>query len=253
MVFSRLLRDRFRDVAIAIAMIPSGCADTERTVPEFESYATIVEAPSPAWNFDGEPIDTAAATPKMDNRIPDREAIREALAKLEEAGITAVPDDTGIRIANPEANFRGNALIESIRKQGNISLTFGRSFERPPIDRQLEHAIRIFPQDRLRSNVEDSIAQSGKIVLRDGCLYAVPEGGPESLAIFPADIGLFRDAEGFAAFRYRYERMERTLPRIGSPAKLKFIEGDNAPEKLLALCGDKSIVRLTGVWMPSDG
>ena len=245
-------RHRFSLFAVIIAISATGCAEDDRTNEIEQSYATVLDAPSPSIAFDPDAPAQSNLQASEFQGDREREVQIAALARLEASGITAVPQGRGIRIANPQENFRTSKLVNKIRRSGEVSLSFGPSFDRPPLSEAITHKVRIFPQDPHRANVEDSAAYAGKVVIRDGCLFAAIEDDGETLAIFPADIGLIEDQDGFLAFRYRYHRIDRSLPRVGSPARIRLESEIEAPAELAKRCGNKAASTITGLSIPPD-
>ena len=241
-----------RCLSLLFLSVMAGCGDASPSVTPPEGYATVLQAPLPTSTQNSGTVSVPASEPESSLSPEETRARNAALAELERTGITAIPMGHGIYVLNPRSNFRDNQTVNNVARDGAVPISFGPEFDRPPLDPSVEGLIRVFPQDPVRASVEDSIAETGRIVLRDGCFHAVRGDGSEALAIFPDDIALFRDGDGYLAFRYRYEKVKRSLPRVGSPARLGHVESIRPPVDLVKRCGQKPAVTISALSLPQS-
>ncbi len=234
------------------AILAGGCArdDDDRTgKPGSPSWATVLNAPSPkVVAASGHvPANMESAADDAAVTVAQAQARNAVLAKLDRFGVSAGPAGRGIRIGSPRNADKAEFLADLAAEAANVPVTFMPEYDLPALSPELTRRVKLFPQQPRRASIEQSLDEAGRIVLRDGCIYARRSDGSEALAVFPGDLGLFTDAEGFIAFRFRYSGIVRHLPQIGSQARLGHVESIAPPRELVANCGNHPTVSVSAV------
>ncbi len=122
----------------------------------------------------------------------------------------------------------------------NLTLRFNSDAESdlPALPSALTGDIRVFPVSDRMSGPTPDLASYDAIVLRDGCFFIDEEGEDDPLAMFPSGVGIYRDDEGFLAFRSRYSDRQQRLARVGTQMQLGYrIDIADPPEQLQEACG----------------
>jgi hypothetical protein len=102
-----------------------------------------------------------------------------------------------------EAEFRDVAKREGWQVPDALKLRFSEAVEGQALPQRLQSLVRIFPHSDRALGATNQAALSGRIVLRDGCVYIARPNSPDRLAYFPREIGLTVDNEGYLALRAR--------------------------------------------------
>ena len=85
-----------------------------------------------------------------------------------------------------------------------IRLEFAGALPYQPVDPKVRPFLRAFAQNDRSTGVQLMAAMSGRIVLRDGCLYLAGIGGrPDSLAFFHRETGIGVDDAGYLILKDR--------------------------------------------------
>jgi hypothetical protein len=183
---------------------------------------------------------------------------QEKIARLwaEKVGLTVASERfgnmeiPGLDVALSRAEFERRARKEGWRLPRNLKIRLNSRAEPnlPAVSPELKAAIRAFPQEQRLSRPSPDIATFDAIVLRDGCFFIDQAGDNDPLVQFPLGIGVYRDAEGFAAFRPRYADDKRRLGRAGTRLQLGFRSHPRAaPPELARACKARTIVSVTSV------
>lgn len=234
------------------AILAGGCArdDHDPTgTPGSSGWANVLNAPSPkAVAASGHvPANMKSAADDAAVTVAQAQARNAVLAKLDRLGVSAGPAGRGIRIGSPRSADKAEFLADLADHAASVPITFMPDYDLPALTPNLARRVRVFPQQPRRASIEQSLDETGRIVLRDGCIFARRGDGSEALSVFPGDLGLFTDAEGFIAFRFRYSGIVRHLPRIGSQARLGHVESIAPPRELVAKCGNHPAVSVSAV------
>jgi hypothetical protein len=113
-----------------------------------------------------------------------------------------------------EAEFREVAAKEGWRIPEPLKLRFSQAVEGQALPERLKTLVRIFPHSDRALGATNQAALSGRIILRNGCLYIARAKQPDRLAYFPREMGLTVDDEGYLALKPR-AAAARISGRIG--------------------------------------
>lgn len=155
-----------------------------------------------------------------------------------------------LHLAIPRAEFERQAQAQGWRLPANLELRFDPRAEPdlPSVAANLQPLIRAFPHQPHLSGPTPDIATFDAIVLRKGCFFIDEAGEEDPLAEFPFGVGVYRDGEGFVAFRFRRSEDRRRLGRVGTRLQLGYRSAPRAaPPDLARVCGARSIVTVTSV------
>ncbi|MFN3387840.1 MAG: hypothetical protein ACK40O_02845 [Allosphingosinicella sp.] len=120
-----------------------------------------------------------------------------------------------IMIDTTEAEFRAVAAREGWGALPDaIALTFAPPLLHPAVEEAARPFVRLFARNDRSGGIQLLAGGSGRIVLRDGCLFVEGGGGGAArLAYFHRETGLGLDAEGYLALKDRLTG--ETRGRIG--------------------------------------
>ena len=150
-------------------------------------------------------------------------------------------------VALTRAEFQQLARKEGWRLPTNLKVRLNPLAEPdlPALPAELRPLIRAFPQQpRIGGPVPD-IATYDAIVLRKGCFFIDAPGQDDPLVEFPLGIGVYRDGDGYLAFRPRYAADKRRLGRVGTRLQLGYRTERPAPPELASACGARTMVSIT--------
>lgn len=126
----------------------------------------------------------------------------------------------------------------------HIAWRFQQELRHPPIAPGLDNAVRVWPASIVRTGWQLEAAFTGRITVRDGCVFVSQPGREEALAWFHAETGLGRDGEGFYTLVNRVTG--ETMARLGEEMQWA---GPNAVDPaqpavaaLRAACGNHEVV-----------
>lgn len=162
-------------------------------------------------------------------------------------GNMTVPE---LRITIPRAEFEAQVRRNGWRLPANLRLRFDPRAEPdlPAVPADLAPLIRALPHEPRLSGPKPDIATFDAIVLRDGCFFIDLAGDADPLVEFPFGVGVYRDAEGYLAFRPRYSAEKRRFGRVGTRLQLGHrSEPRPAPPELRKACRADTIVTITSV------
>jgi hypothetical protein len=118
--------------------------------------------------------------------------------------------------------------------------------ELPAVSSDAKQAVRYYAQQERLVGPTPDIATFEAVVLRDGCLFIDGPGDDDPLAMFPFTVGLYRDDEGYLAFRPRNSSDQRQLGRVGTRLQLGHQrEVPDPPAGLIAACGSHRVVAVS--------
>jgi hypothetical protein len=128
-----------------------------------------------------------------------------------------------------------------------LNLKFDSAPVGPAVDDNVVQGIRILPQNDRNLGMTNQAALSGRLVLRDGCLYLINFDRTENLAYFGREVGLGLDRQGYLSLHRR--NSERThLGRVGETFTWGGPIGidEKAPmvKQLRAQCGSAPLVHV---------
>jgi len=150
-----------------------------------------------------------------------------------------------LSISLPEARFEALRQEKGWEVPANLQLRFSAFAEPdlPQLTEDVKSDIRYFAaSDRIAGATPD-IATYDAIVLRDGCFFIDEEGDDDPLAMFGIGTGVYRDSEGFMAFRSRYRNYQPRLARVGTRMQLGYrSEVADPPAELIEACGKHRVV-----------
>jgi hypothetical protein len=113
-----------------------------------------------------------------------------------------------------EPEFRAIASREKWQIPDAIKLQFSEGVSGSPVLERVRPLIRVFPQSDRALGPTNQALLSGKIVLRDGCLYVTGANRPDNLAYFAREVALGLDDQNHLALQTRGPK-PRHLGRIG--------------------------------------
>ena len=148
-------------------------------------------------------------------------------------------------IAIPRARFEELRVQKGWEIPVNLTLKFSEWTEPdlPLIAKNVAPDIRHFPVSERLAGPTPSIATYDAVVLRDGCFFIDEEGDDDPLAMFPFGTGVYRDSEGFLAFRSRHSNHQTRLSRVGTRIQLGHrSEISDPPAALIEACGPHRVV-----------
>lgn len=150
-------------------------------------------------------------------------------------------------VALPRAEFEQRVQAEGWRIPANLRVRLNPRAEPdlPAVAGDIKPLIRAFPQERRLGGPVPDIATYDAVVLRDGCFFIDASGENDPLVEFPLSIGVYRDAEGYLAFRSRYADDKRRLGRVGSRLQLGYRAERLAPPELARACGARTMVTIS--------
>lgn len=122
----------------------------------------------------------------------------------------------------------------------NLTLRFtGKdTLDLPMISADATDDVRVYPGLDLPLRATPDIATYDAIVLRDGCLFIDEAGDDDPLVLFSSQYGIYRDAEGFLAFRSRRSGDRARLSRVGTQMQLGYRSVvTDLPPRLVEACG----------------
>ncbi|MXP15712.1 hypothetical protein GRI44_13230 [Altererythrobacter confluentis] len=118
----------------------------------------------------------------------------------------------------------------------------------PSVSADARASIRYFAQQERPSGPAPDIATFDAVVLRDGCFFVDGPGEDDPLALFPFNVGIYRDDEGYLAFRPRVSADQRRLSRVGTRMQLGHRrEVAGPPAGLIEACGQHRVVAVSAV------
>ncbi|MES2699869.1 MAG: hypothetical protein V4647_09695 [Pseudomonadota bacterium] len=126
----------------------------------------------------------------------------------------------------------------------HIAWRFQQELRHPEIAPGLAGAVHMWPAATVRTGWQLEAAFTGRITLRDGCVFVSQPGRDEALAWFHTETGLGRDGDGFYTLVNRVsgetmarlgEEMQWAGPNTVDPAQ-------PAVAALRAACGDYEVV-----------
>jgi hypothetical protein len=117
-----------------------------------------------------------------------------------------------VLVSEPE--FRTIAAREKWQVPDAIRLQFSGGVAGSPISPTLGPLVRIFPQSDRALGATNQALLSGRIVLRDGCLFVSGVNQPDRLAYFGREVAIGLDEQGYVALRRRGSNPS-DLGRIG--------------------------------------
>ncbi|MWV27134.1 hypothetical protein [Aurantiacibacter rhizosphaerae] len=132
----------------------------------------------------------------------------------------------------------------------NLQLRFNPFAEPdlPSVSEDARDAIRYFPQQTSLLGPTPDLASYDAVVLRDGCFFIDEAGDDDPLALFPFGTGIYRDDEGYLAFRPRYSHSEQRLGRVGTRLQLGYrSDVADPPAELIEACGEHRVVAVTSL------
>lgn len=256
--------ERAAVVAVVVTVMLLGSACAKRQGPSdrlanasynADGLATIFAAPPAPTplpdNVRREPSGTARFGGRALVPTEAQTGARKALIdQLDRSGISAILDERGVFILIPHSAYvaLGDNAPSPLPEAAGVH--FADEFDIAPVPPGLRTILRSFPQDQRRASVTDSLGEVGTIVLREGCFFVRRIGKSDALAVFPADLGLVNDSQGFLGFHYRYKKKPMTLPRVGSPAALGRVQQIAGFSGLREECGNYPIVAVGAVALP---
>lgn len=96
----------------------------------------------------------------------------------------------------------------------HIEWSFAPEMTLPRVSEAAKNAVRVWPASTARTGLQYMAGYSGRVELRDGCLFVGQfDDPPNKLAWFHAEMGLDVDSNGFFVLRDRVNG--QTLARIG--------------------------------------
>ncbi|KLE35360.1 hypothetical protein AAW00_02630 [Aurantiacibacter luteus] len=230
--------------------------DASQTPVETRRYATQIEAPVPDYRQlirDMTIVEFSDLRREATARAPaDAKAVGEQwLARLNERGVV---DGYGLSGKNDDDPISSFSLTLTpadfdawVRENGwsvprHIDWNFVPDLVSPRVSDAAAQGIRIWPASEARTGMQNQAADSGRIVLRDGCFY-LDRQGVETLAWFHAETGLDVDGEGFYVL---VNRMTGQVEgRLGETfvwaAPNPITPGGPSMEEFRAACGDGEI------------
>lgn len=153
-----------------------------------------------------------------------------------------------LTIAMPRAEFVALQEQKGWDIPANLLLRFDprAAPDLPAVSADAQPAVRFFAQQQQPSGPTPDIATFGAVVLRDGCLFSDEPGDDDPLAMFPFTVGLYRDDEGYLAFRPRDSSDQRQLGRVGTRFQLGH-QRDVAdpPTDLIEACGAHRVIEVS--------
>lgn len=131
-------------------------------------------------------------------------------------GTDATYGEVGVDLVVSEAEFRAIAKREGWQLPAAIKLRFSEAVEGPALAAAVRPFVRIFAQSDRALGPTNQALLSGRIVLRDGCLYVTGPNQPDRLAYFAREVAIGLDDAGYMALATR-GAVPRHLGRIGEP------------------------------------
>ncbi|GGD53060.1 hypothetical protein GRI62_05045 [Erythrobacter arachoides] len=247
-------------VVSAIVMLAACGADAVPQAPEpsqsMRGYATQIEAPAPDYRAiirDMQVVDFSGTSRAASARAPaDAGAVGEQwLARLTERGVLDGYGRSGKAESDPVSSISLNMTADDfdawVAENGwtvprHIDWNFAPDLVRPRVSEAASGGIRLWPASEARTGLQLQAADSGRILLRDGCFY-LDRQGVETLAWFHAETGLDVDAQGYYVL---VNRMTGQVEgRLGETfvwsAPNPITPGGPSMEALRSACGDGEI------------
>jgi hypothetical protein len=126
----------------------------------------------------------------------------------------------------------------------HIAWRFQQELRHPAMTPETARAVHLWPSATVRTGWQLEAAFTGRITLRDGCVFVSQPGREEALAWFHAETGLGRDGEGFYTLVNRVTG--ETMARLGEEMQWAGPNAVNpvqpAVAELRAACGDYAVV-----------
>ena len=244
---------------LALAACGADAVPADGTPPDARDYATQEEAPPPDYaDMQRAPATFTYADLNREgdgSRPADAGALGELwLARLQELDVVDGYGRQGKGESDPISGFDLRMTAEDfdawVAKNGwqvppHLGWSFVPSLTHPRVSEAAAPGIRIWPASEARTGLQHEAADSGRIVLRDGCFYLQPLGaaGDEKLAWFHAETGLDRDGEGYYVLvnRVSGEVQGRLGEMFTWAAPNPIMPGGPSMEQFRAACGEGEI------------
>ena len=128
-----------------------------------------------------------------------------------------------------------------------LNLKFDEGPVGPAVDPNVAAGVRIYPHGDRNLGLTHMAAISGRIVLRDGCLFVTGLDGKQQLAYFAREVGLGVDPAGYLSL-HRRTAERRHLGRIGEmftwAGPIAIDESAPMARQLREQCGDAPLMHV---------
>jgi len=248
-----------RQSALVAAILLASCGATG-SVPQSAGLATQEVAPAPDYTSlilppEQLPASDEIERPPTASPPPDAKAIGDLwLARLERhhalmgSGLAGKAEDDPV--SSIDTLLTARAFDAWVAQNGwqaprHIAWRFQQELRHPEIAPEAVGAVRVWPASTVRTGWQLEAAFTGRITLRDGCVYVTqPDSAEPALAWFHAETGLGRDDHGYYTLVNRGSG--ETMARLGEEMQWA---GPNhvdpaapAVAALRAACGDHPVV-----------